>query len=278
MTSMGQPDWTDDGTQIKAVAADGLSGHTGAGAGDVDLDAVLTVVRRLPGVQAAYVLPAEDGEGTGTLRLQVIDGADEISTTQRVRTVLREAFGLDVAGALCMDAVDPRRSDDHPVPVSGRHQRQGRLRIGDISVQSDIIATRAHVELSYDGQTATGRIEVAGDQTPISGRELVNRAVAEATLSALMRLTGYRLRANVTGLELVEVGTEVTALVMVRFDGADAASLDAWGADPLTGPVPTATLGAETLTGAVVVRGDERTAIVRAVLDAANRWIGPLLG
>jgi hypothetical protein len=76
--------------------------------------------------------------------------------------------------------------------------------------------------------------------------------VASATLSALDELLG--LPAAVESSAVVDTGTHAVALVVITLS------------------VPR--LGAQSLAGSAVIRGDETDAVARAVLAAVNRRLG----
>lgn len=56
---------------------------------------VVSVLRAVPGVADAEILPDEHG-GPGTLRLQLALGADEVDVAMKVNRILGERFGLGV--------------------------------------------------------------------------------------------------------------------------------------------------------------------------------------
>ena len=84
----------------------------------------------------------------------------------------------------------------------------------------------------------------------------LNRTVAEATLRAVESVVGQDVRFFVEHVELAATGDERTALVVVSM---------------LTDRAT------QRLSGASVVREDVRQAVIRAVLAAVNRRVGPML-
>ena len=83
------------------------------------------------------------------------------------------------------------------------------------------------------------------------------RSIATATLRAVEQVVGGAARFDVEHVEIARTGEEQTALVVVSMVTAR---------------------GNQRLSGASVVRDDTRQAVIRAVLAAVNRRLGPLMG
>lgn len=221
------------------------------------------------GVADAAVEPDPDGAGPGTLRLQLAPGADEVAVAGAVNRLLRARFGLAVdadrvrvleesvpapeAPEAPAPPVEPASgaADDAPPLPAVRVTRPGRVVIERVQMLSVGLGVVATVSLSLDGSIHVG--ESDGAATPTS----VHRTVADATLRAVERFVGGRVRFEVEHVELTSAGEDRTALVVVTM---------------LT------ERGSERLSGASVVREDVRQAVIRATLAAINRRLEVLLG
>jgi hypothetical protein len=125
-------------------------------------------------------------------------------------------------------------------------EAQARPEISEIGVRSTGSEIEVEVRLTLDGDTFVGieRGAAAASARP--------RLVASAVVSALDELLG--IPAAVESAAVVDTGTHPVALVV------------------LTLSVPR--LGAQSVAGSAVVRGDETDAVARAVLAAVNRRLG----
>ena len=146
-------------------------------------------------------------------------------------------------------AVDRHRRDPGPAPaeeILEEIEAQARPMISEIGVRSTGSEIEVEVRLELDGDTFVGieRGAAAASARP--------RLVASATLSALDELLG--LPAAVESSAVVDTGTHAVALVVITLS------------------VPR--LGAQSLAGSAVIRGDETDAVARAVLAAVNRRLG----
>ena len=224
------------------------------------------------GVADAAVEPDPDGAGPGTLRLQLAPGADEVAVAGAVNRLLRARFGLAVdadrvrvleesvpapeapeapeAPAPPVEPVSAAVADPPPLPAV-RVTRPGRVVIERVQMLSVGLGVVATVSLSLDGSIHVG--ESDGAATPTS----VHRTVADATLRAVERFVGGRVRFEVEHVEFTSAGEDRTALVVVTMLTAR---------------------GSERLSGASVVREDVRQAVIRATLAAINRRLEVLLG
>jgi hypothetical protein len=125
-------------------------------------------------------------------------------------------------------------------------EAQARPEISEIGVRSTGSEIEVEVRLTLDGDTFVGieRGAAAASARP--------RLVASAVVSALDELLG--IPAAVESAAVVDTGTHPVALVV------------------LTLSVPR--LGAQSVAGSAVVRGDETDAVARAALAAVNRRLG----
>jgi hypothetical protein len=125
-------------------------------------------------------------------------------------------------------------------------EAQARPMISEIGVRSTGAEIEVEVRLELDGDTFVGieRGAAAASARP--------RLVASATISALDELLG--LPAAVESAAIVDTGTHAVALVVITLS------------------VPR--IGAQSLAGSAVLRGDETDAVARAVLAAVNRRLG----
>jgi hypothetical protein len=144
-------------------------------------------------------------------------------------------------------AVDPAQSPPAPTEtVLDEIEAQARPVISEIGVRSTGSEIEVEVRLELAGDTFVGieRGAAAASARP--------RLVASAAVSALDELLG--IPAAVESATVVDTGTHPVALVV------------------LTLSVPR--LGAQSVAGSAVVRGDETDAVARAVLAAVNRRLG----
>ena len=125
-------------------------------------------------------------------------------------------------------------------------EAQARPVITEIGVRSTGSEIEVEVRLELDEDTFVG-IERGAAATSARAR-----LVASATISALDELLG--LPAAVESAAVVDTGTHSVALVV------------------LTLSIPR--VGAQSVAGSAVVRGDETDAVARAVLAAVNRRLG----
>jgi hypothetical protein len=125
-------------------------------------------------------------------------------------------------------------------------EAQARPVITEIGVRSTGSEIEVEVRLELDDDTFVGieRGAAASSARP--------RLVASATISALDELLG--LPAAVESAAVVDTGTHSVALVV------------------LTLSIPR--VGAQSVAGSAVVRGDDTDAVARAVLSAVNRRLG----
>ncbi|MGH8892222.1 MAG: hypothetical protein ACRDWY_02770 [Actinomycetes bacterium] len=233
----------------------------------------------VPGVAAAAVEPV--GDGPGTLRLQLVPGADEVGVAGAVNRLLRSRFGLavdadrvrvleDAAGAGVGPEIGPAlrpsvREEEELRPPGEAAQpqvpppngvpevtvtRPGRLVIERVQLVSAGLGTSVAVSLGMDGRSFEGSAE----GTATAGSLL--RSVAGATLRAVEKVVDGEARFDVEHVEIATTGPDRTALVVVTM---------------VTGRA------AQRLSGASVVREDVRQAVIRSVLAAVNRRLEPML-
>jgi hypothetical protein len=250
---------------------------------------LVTALLGVPGVAAAAVEP--HGAGPGTLRLQLASGADEVDVAGAVNRLLRSQFGLAV-DADRVRVVDgggsreaaPRRTQNgiaqtattepeqlaatdvaegpaaaaaavaQDAPAAGPDLRPvaaGRLVIERVQLVSAHLGVTVSVTLRSGERLETGESEGAATSGAL------HRSVAEATLRAVERMVDDEVRFAVEHVEIASTGQERTALVVVSL---------------------VAERGTQRLSGASVVRDDARQAVIRGVLAAVNRRVGPMLG
>jgi hypothetical protein len=209
-----------------------------------DYAEIVAALRTVPGVADADVEPDDAGGGLGLLRLGLSPGVDEVQVASKVGRLLRERFGLGVDAdqvQLIEDATTP------DVPA----QPGKRPIISRMQLVSSGLEVTATVSLSYREGT------VSGAATGTATQSGVQRAVATGSLRAVEELIGGKARFELEHVEVTRSGRDRTALVSVTMvSGA----------------------GSDRLTGSAVVREDARQAVIRAVLDAVNRRLEPLLG
>jgi hypothetical protein len=209
-----------------------------------DYAEIVAALRSVPGVAEADVVPDDDGGGLGLLRLGLSPGVDEVQVASRVGRLLRERFGLGV------DADQVQLIEDaETLDVSS--QSGHRPVISRMQLVSSGLDVSASVSLTFQGRV------VRGESTGTATQSGVQRAVAAASLHAIEQLISSRARFELEHVEVTASGRDRTALVSVTMvSGA----------------------GTDRLTGSAMVREDARQAVIRAVLDAVNRRLEPLLG
>jgi hypothetical protein len=260
----------------------------------------------VPGVAAASVEP--QGGGPGTLRLQLSSGADEVDVAGAVNRLLRSQFGLAVdadrvrvleqtggraglaapaapqlatvaplapvaaargRGAKAApaapaadpegDAADPPDTAaagtpsgaDPAAPPVGVPLAHRRLVIERVQLVSADLGVTVSVGLR------SGERSYAGESEGAATTSALLRSIAAATLRAVEQVVAGAARFDVEHVEIASTGEEQTALVVVSMVTAR---------------------GNQRLSGASVVRDDARQAVIRAVLAAVNRRLGPLMG
>jgi hypothetical protein len=248
----------------------------------------------VPGVAAAAVEPL--GGGPGTLRLQLVSGADEVDVAGAVNRLLRSRFGLavDADRVRVLEGSGPASTglagtpvERTPVPVrEPAAERPNGHRVPSEPPPAPAPtpepaaepepAAPAPVTVSSSGRLVIERVQLVsaglgvsvsvtlrcGDRAVVGEAEgaatalALNRTVAEATLRAVESLVGLDVRFFVEHVELAATGDERTALVVLSM---------------LTDRAT------QRLSGASVVREDVRQAVIRAVLAAVNRRVEPML-
>lgn len=213
----------------------------------------MSALRALPGVADVELEPEpHDPGGLGALRIRLLPGADEVGVARAADRVLRTNFSLAVDAErvqLVEDEAGGRRGrhaaatamsddDDAPAPSSPR------VTIERLQVATTGLITTVTVKLSRSGVVRSG---VAEGTTSSTG---AHRAVALATLHAIEQLVPAPYRFELEHVDIAITGTLQTAVVVVTL---------------------VTELGADRLSGASVVRGDTRQAVVRATLSAVNR-------
>lgn len=128
--------------------------------------------------------------------------------------------------------------------------RPGRLAIQRVELVSAGLGVAVTVALTRQGRTIVGEAEGAATQTG------VHRSVATATLRAVETVAEGLARFEVEHIEITRSGPDQTVLVVLTM---------------VTGR------SNQRLSGTSVVREDVRQAVVRAVLDAVNRRMEPML-
>ena len=247
----------------------------------------------VPGVAAAAVEPL--GGGPGTLRLQLVSGADEVDVAGAVNRLLRSRFGLAVdadrvrvlegsgpastglAGTPvertpapvrepAAEAPNGRRSRSEPPPASAPAPAPAAAPTAAPAATSVASTGRLVIErvqlvsaglgVSVSVTLRSGVRAVVGEAEGAATTLALNRTVAEATLRAVETVVGQDVRFFVEHVELAATGDERTALVVLSM---------------LTDRAT------QRLSGASVVREDVRQAVIRAVLAAVNRRVEPML-
>jgi hypothetical protein len=261
----------------------------------------------VPGVAAAAVEP--HGSGPGTLRLQLAAGADEVDVAGAVNRLLRAKFGLAVdadrvrvleeartmrpgpvapvqAASETAAERGPSRAPaaasapESPPPTTGAQPPDGQPPDGQPPVAPSAAAAAAGTEdaapAASGGRLVIERVQlvsaklgitvsvtlrdgaraVVGEAEGAATSSALHRSVASATLRAVEAVVDDGVRFDVEHVEIASTGEERTALVVLSM---------------------VTERGSQRLSGASVVRDDARQAVIRAVLAALNRRIGPML-
>ena len=235
----------------------------------VGVEALLAAVREVPGVRDAVLRTA--AEGDRTLRLDLLDGADPDAVAEQVARLLDERLGL--TAELMPDRhspLDTHTSPDAQTPFDAQTPlEQTPLDQHALADQAAVRSAPARrvllqrLQVVVGGLDATVEVGLAAGASVASGHAVapavesaVLRAVATATLAAIDRLVPARGRCGLDSAEVVEIGRDRIAVVVVTL----------------------VTQGrVDRLAGAAVVRGDARQAIARAVLGALNRRLDALI-
>ncbi len=214
--------------------------------GPVGVSALLAAVRAVPGVRDAQVRTSADGDRT--LRLDLADGADGVTVATLVSQVLDERLGVVVDPSrsfMVEDATSDEQQFQAPVNAPRRRVLMERLQV-----------VTGGLDASVEVSLASAAKKVVGSATGPAVEAAVLRTVASAALNAVDALIEGRGRCGLDQAEVAEIGSDRVAVAVVTL---------------LTpGQV-------DRLAGAVLVRGDARQAMVRAVLAALNRRLEALV-
>lgn len=218
-------------------------------------------IRQIPGVRAVSVVTDAHAQPT-EVHVLAAPGKPAKQVVRDVQSLAMAQFDIDLDHRIVsvvqiedepsapgerpavIDLSDPESAPAEE--VLEEIEAQARPMISEIGVRSTGAEIEVEVRLELDGDTFVGmeRGAAAASARP--------RLVASATLSALDELLG--LPAAVESSAIVDTGTHTVALVVI------------------TVSVPR--LGAQSLAGSAVIRGDETDAVARAVLAAVNRRLG----
>jgi hypothetical protein len=224
-------------------------------------------IRQIPGVRAVSVVTDAQAQprevhvlaAPGKPAKQIVRDVQSLAMAQfdidldhRIVSVVQiedieddegSASNPTAAGSL-IDLTEPASVED--AGVLEEIEAQARPIITEIGVRSTGSEIEVEVRLELDDDTFVGieRGAAASSARP--------RLVASATISALDELLG--LPAAVESAAVVSTGTHSVALVV------------------LTLSIPR--VGAQSVAGSAVVRGDDTDAVARAVLSAVNRRLG----
>ena len=272
---------------------------------------VVSVLRAVPGVADAEILPDEHG-GPGTLRLQLALGADEVDVAMKVNRILGERFGLGVdAGRV--------QVVEEALPNRGAHVAATpavQAAVADVEEQIAAVEAVAGPELTVVSSAAPAAEPPAAPAAERPAERPVERPVerpAERPGAGPIHPPRPQ-RLLISRMQLVSAQLGVAAEVSLTRDGrsytgaADAAATATSvhravaqatlrAVESCIGSaarfelehLQSTTLGAdkavvveismitrhatERLTGISAVRDDPRQAVIRATLDALNRRI-----
>jgi hypothetical protein len=250
----------------------------------------------VPGVAAAAVEPL--GGGPGTLRLQLVSGADEVDVAGAVNRLLRSRFGLavDADRVRVLEGSGPASTglagtpvERTPVPVrepaaeppNGHRSRSEPAPAPEPAAEPAPAARPAARPAAPATVASSGRLLIERVQLVSAGlgvsvsvtlrsgdRAVIGEAEGAATSMALHRTVA---EATLRAVEAV-VGQDLRFFV-------EHVEIAATG-DERTALVVLSMLtdrATQRLSGASVVREDVRQAVIRAVLAAVNRRVEPML-
>lgn len=216
-------------------------------------------IRQIPGVRAVSVVTSPDAVPT-EVHVLASPGKPAKQLVRDVQSLALARYDIDIDhrivsvvqieddaasggnGRMTVDdsGFEAAFEPDEPSPAAPEPMRPA---INAISVRTAGAEAEAEVVLGFGTDT------FRGTTTGPAAAQHRPRLVAQATLSALGALLG--VPAEVDSATTVDVGGSIVALVVV------------------TVTVPR--LGAQSVSGSAVLRGDEADAVCRAVLDALNR-------
>ncbi len=159
------------------------------------------------------------------------------------------AGGVAEAPAPSQPLLDPAGEAPRPVepPPPPRESASARVVVDRVSVVTEQHEVHASVRLRHGHLTHEGTA-----CRPATGSG-AHRALAEATSAAVEAVVGTRARLDVDQVDLLQVGPDHVAVVVLTLLAAS---------------------GIDRLTGSALVRSDPQDAVVRATLDALNRRAG----
>jgi len=217
-------------------------------------------IRQIPGVRAVSVVTDAQAQPK-EVHVLAAPGKPAKQIVRDVQSLAMAQFDIDLDHRIVSvvqiedESADPAASDSLDLgdtdvaaaeEVLQEIEAQARPVITEIGVRSTDAEIEVEVRLQLDEDTFVGieRGAAAASARP--------RLVASATISALDELLG--VPAAVESAAVVDTGTHAVALVV------------------LTLSIPR--VGAQSVAGSAVVRGDETDAVARAVLAAVNRRLG----
>jgi hypothetical protein len=211
-------------------------------AADLDTRALEAELLRLPDVVAVRVVTDDVGQ---PIEVHVLanTGKHAKQIVRDVQSVALASFGLEIDRRI-VSVVQLTPNGDTSVPAAAPPALP---RVRALGIQASTIDLRTSIRVTLETEEqATGYAEGAAATT------IRPRLVAVATLDALRQLEDTANRFDVVGAEITRVGTQDVALVTLV-----AVEM------PLE----------RHLAGSAIVHHSPDDAIVRAVLDAANRLL-----
>jgi len=212
---------------------------------DLDMRAVEAELCRLPDVAAVRIV-TDDVERPIEIHVLAHIGKHAKQVVRDVQSVGLASFGLEIDRRI-VSVVQLTPNGDSP---SVANAAPTATRVRAVGIQASTVDLRMSMRVTLEAdEQATGFAEGAAAAT------IRPRLVAAATLDALRQLEEVAARLDVVGAEITRVGTQEVALVTL-------VSVEM----PLE----------RHLAGSAIVHHSPDDAIVRAVLDAANRRLSLL--
>jgi len=212
---------------------------------DLDMRAVEAELRRLPDVVAARVVADDIGR---PIEVHVLahTGKHPKQIVRDVQSVALASFGVEIDRRI-VSVVQLTANGDTP---TGLESAPTATRVRAMGIQASTVDLRTSIRVTLEAdEQSTGFAEGA------AAASIRPRLVAAATLDALRQLEDAASRLDVVGAEITRVGTQHVALVTL-------VSVEM--------PIE------RHLSGSAIVHHSPDDAIVRAVLDAANRRLSLL--
>jgi hypothetical protein len=212
------------------------------GAADLDMRLVEAELKRLPDVAAVRVVTDTMGHPS-EIHVLSHTGKHAKQVVRDVQSVALASFGLEIDRRI-VSVVQLTPNGEAPTAAEGAPPRP---RVRALGIQASTVDLRTSIRVTLEADE-----QVTGYAEGAAATAIRPRLVAAAALDALRQLEAAASRLDVVGAEITRVGSQDVALVTLV-----AVEM------PLE----------RQLAGSAIVHHSPDDAIVRAVLDAANRQL-----